>query len=89
MTRDLTWDAVVEVAVRLNQRTSDLEVKAARQWSLWKWEVVEGLEVRDDWTEVFEPVRRRRPFGRWQELQPVPRAASNVGSFLRKQPDLA
>lgn len=90
MTRDLTWDALVEVAARLNERTSDLEVQAARRRSLWRWEAIEGLEAVNYWTDVFEPVRRRRLLGeRWHQLQPVTRAATEVGKFLRERPDLS
>lgn len=51
--------------------------------------VTEGLEVADNWTEVFEPVRKRRRFtSRWTTLQPVQEAAAQIGTFLRERPDL-
>lgn len=81
-----------EVATRLNERTGDsgLEVRASRRRSLLGWSVEEGIEVVDNWTDVFEPVRRRRFFGsRWQEVQPVQEAASKIGWFLRERPDQA
>ncbi len=92
VTRDLIWAALYDVADRLNRRTSGstLEVRAARRRSLLRWTVVEGLEVIDNWTDVFEPVRSRRLLGTaWTEIQPVQQAASKVGAFLRERPDLA
>jgi hypothetical protein len=92
MARDLAWAAIYEVADRLNRGVSDstLEVRAARRRSLLQWRVTEGIEVTDKWTDVFEPVRRRRLVSsKWQAIQPVQQAASNVGSFLRDRPDLA
>jgi hypothetical protein len=92
VTRDLAWAAICEVADRLNRRVSDstLEVRAVRRRSSLQWTVTEGIEVVDNWTELFEPVRRRRLMpSTWEEIQPVQQAASNVGSFLRDRPDLA
>lgn len=87
--RDLTWDAMVTVAERLKPLTdgSTLTVRAGRQYSLLKWRVTEGLEVFDNWTDVFEPVRRRAlwsplPGDRWKDIRPVQEAASHVGQFL-------
>ena len=91
MTRDLAWAAIYDVATRLNERaeSATLQVRAARRRSVLQWTVEEGIEVVDNWTDVFEPVRRRRLFGRdWQEVQPVQQAASSVGAFLRDRPDL-
>lgn len=88
----MAWAAIYEVADRLNRRASDstLIVQAARRRSFLQWTVTEGIEVVDNWTDVFEPVRRRRLMSsKWQEIQPVQQAASNVGSFLRDRPDLA
>lgn len=90
MARDLVWAAIYEVADRLNRRVGDstLEVRATRRRSLLQWTVTEGIEVTDYWTDVFEPVRRRRLVSsKWQDMQPVQQAASNVGSFLRERPD--
>jgi hypothetical protein len=85
------WGAIREVADRLNQGVIDstLEVRAARRRSLLTWTVTEGIEVTDNWTDVFEPVRRRGLMStKWQEVQPVEQAASKVDSFLRDRPDL-
>jgi len=90
--RDLAWAAIYEAAERLNQRVGDssLEVRASRRRSFLLWTVTEGIEVTDNWTDVLEPVRRRRLMSsKWHEIQPVQQAASNVGSFLRDRPDLA
>lgn len=92
MSRDLVWAALFDVADRLNRRVSGstLEVRAARRRSFLRWTVVEGLEVTDNWTDVFEPVRTRRLLqSEWTEVQPVQQAASKVGAFLRERPDLA
>lgn len=89
--RDLTWDAIVTVAERLNARAvaQGLAVASARRRSWRQVEVVEGLHCGDRWTDVFEPVRSRRMLGaRWQEIQPVPEAASKIGTFMRERPDL-
>jgi hypothetical protein len=91
-TRDHTWAAMVDVTQRLDGRDPEtmLVIRAARRRSLLRRSVTEGLEAVDKWTDLFEPVRRRRMFGRvWRELQPVQQAASHVGSFLRERPDLA
>lgn len=91
VTRDLPWAAIREAAARLNERATGttLEVKAARRRSLRRWRVVEGLAVVDNWTDVFEPVRERRPFmSSWREVQPLEEAASKVGWFLRERPDI-
>lgn len=84
------WDAMCEVAARLDQRAQDqnLTVVAKRRWSLLF--ITEGLWVGDNWTDVFEPVRRRPHFvfGLWRELQTVHEASSAIGTFLRERPDL-
>jgi hypothetical protein len=87
----LTWDAICTVAERVNDRysASGLHVIATRRRSLWRWVVVEGLSIWDEYTDVFEPVRSRRPFTvAWIEIQSVASAASHVGAFLRDRPDL-
>lgn len=89
LARDLTWDAMCQVADRLDQRAhaQDLLVYARRKRSLLF--VTEGLWVGDKWTDVFEPVRRRPHLLRiWRELQPVQDASSKIGGFLRERPDL-
>jgi hypothetical protein len=94
--RDLTWDALVAVAERLNDESASagrgketLTVRAARRRSATWLVVSEGLEATNLWTEVFEPVRRRWWLGRrWREVQPLQQAASRVGAFLRDRPDL-
>src|SRR5947209_20500645 len=90
--RDQTWAAIWNVAARMNRRYTEtaLRVRPARHMSIRNWTVTEGLEAVDNWTEVFEPVRRRRLLRRWRwtEIQPVAEAASKVGRFIRDRPDL-
>lgn len=51
--------------------------------------VVEMLTATNDWTDFFEPVRRRWLWSRrWRQLQPVDEAAANVEWFLKRRPDL-
>lgn len=92
VTGDQAWAAISEAANRLNQGLGDstLEVRASRRRSLIMWSVTEGIEVIDNWTDVFEPVRRRRLLSsKWEEVQPVEQSAASVASFLRDRPDLA
>jgi hypothetical protein len=91
MARDLTWVAIFTVAERMTERyDTALTIRAARRRSLLGWNVTDGLEVVDNWTRVFEPVRTRSLLGRtWNEVQPVQEAASKVGTFIRDRPDLA
>jgi len=89
--RDLVWDAMYEFAMRTEERAmkAGLTVMAIRKRHLGSWSVVEGLWIGDNWSEVFEPVRRRRFFSKdWIEIQPVQTAASAIGYFLRHRPDL-
>jgi len=52
--------------------------------------ISEGLAVFDNWTDVFEPVRRRPILGRrWRDVQAIEQAAEHVEAFLRERPDLA
>ena len=79
-----------EVAERMSARycaDDTLKVSAARRNGLLS--VTEGIEVADNWTDVFEPVRKRRRFTtRWTPIQSVQEAASQIGQFLRERPDL-
>jgi hypothetical protein len=79
------------VAERLRSQYCEgttLTVQAVRQRK--PLSLVEGLWVGDNWTDVFEPVRKRRPFSHvWTEVQSVQGAASNIGQFVRERPDLA
>ena len=88
--RDQTWAAMYEVAKRMTAKYGDesgLTVHAVRRRTLLR--VVEGLWVGDNGTDVFEPVRTRRPFSHaWTELQPVKAAAARIGDFIRLRPDL-
>lgn len=91
MGRDQTWASMYNVAERLTARYCEadtLRVYAQRYRHMTF--VVEGLLVWDKWTDVFEPVRKRRVFtNKWTELQPVNEAASKLAAFLRERPDQA
>lgn len=82
---------MVTVAERLTRRYCQgetLSVEAVRRRLIFR--VIEGLQVADNWTDVFEPVRSRRWFSsRWREVQSVQDAAAQVGAFLRERPELA
>ena len=57
-----------------------------RRW----FQVIEGIQVADNWTDVFEPVRSRHWFSsRWNQIQSVKGAAAQLGAFLRERPDQA
>ena len=92
MERDLVWEALVAAAEGLEGKTTGttLAVSAVRRRTLRHWTVTEGLEVVDNWTDVFEPVRRRRFWSRhWADVRSVEDAACSVGRFLQDRPDLA
>jgi hypothetical protein len=90
MERDQTWAAMFTVAERMTAEHcagDTLKIYAVTRRPN-PVTVVQGLLVADNWTDVFEPVRKRRVFGkRWTEVQPVDVAAANVGAFLRERPD--
>ena len=66
-----------------------LVAKAKRRRSVLSWTRTDGLQSLDNWTDVFEPVRQRRLFGRrWAEIQSAQEAASKIGTFMRERPDL-
>ena len=63
-------------------------MRGTRRRSLRSWSVTEGLLVSDKWTDVFDPVRKRRIFSsHWAGVEPVQEAASRLGTFLRERPD--
>ena len=91
MGRDLVWDAIYTAATKLTRQYphDTLKIRAVRRRSHLRWVVIEGFAIEDTWTDVFEPVRKRPLLsGRWDEVQPVQLAASNVGRFMRERPDL-
>jgi len=90
MGRDATWDAMVAAAEQLTREAGGLtsKVRAARRRSWGNMTVTEGLAIADNWTDAFEPVRRRSTFGgQWTAIQTVDEAAATVGRFLRERPD--
>lgn len=60
--RDLVWDAIFTAAGRLGQHYphDTLQIRAGRKRSLLEWIVPEGFAVEDNWTDLFEVVRKRR-----------------------------
>ena len=90
MGRDATWDAMVAAADQLTREAGGLtsKVLAARRRSWLNMTLTEGLAIADNWTDAFEPVRRRNLLGGpWTEIQSVGVAATTVGRFLRERPD--
>jgi hypothetical protein len=92
MERDATWQAMVDAAARLASllpEAETLEVLPMRQ-STGFITVTEGLCCADKWTDVFEPVRKRRYLSKtWTPIQTVEEAAEGIGIFLRERPDQA
>jgi hypothetical protein len=90
MERDATWLSMEEVAKRLSSdlpADETLEVIALRR-STGFLTITEGLFVGDKWTDVFEPVRKRRYFTKaWTMLQSIDEAANGIEIFLRERPD--
>jgi hypothetical protein len=87
--QDGVWVDLVAQAEALNRAHSDssLEVRAVRRHRLW--DVRDGLEVADHWTDVFEPTRRRRRgVLRWRDVATVEQAATRIMEFLQQRPDL-
>ena len=80
---------MVTVAERMTDRycKGDTLRVAATKRRRW-FQVIEGIQVADNWTDVFEPVRSRRWFSsRWSKIQSVKDAAAQIGAFLRERPD--
>lgn len=92
MENDSTWVAMEEAAERLSSLLlpdETLEVMALRR-STGLVTVTEGLFVGDNWTDVFEPVRRRRYRSKTcTEIQSVEEAERGIEIFLRERPDQA
>jgi hypothetical protein len=89
VTRD-AWDALVEAASALADAAANqgMRLRASRRWRVLELSYVEGLELTDRWTDIFEPVRRRRLWGtRWENVQSVDQAAALIAGFLRDRPD--
>jgi hypothetical protein len=73
----------------VNHRHLDksLEVRAVRRRRLW--DVQEGLEAVDNWTDMFEPLRVRRVgASRWRDVATLEQVASRVAQFLEERPDV-
>lgn len=88
---DETWVALGRAAERLTALYCEgdtLEVFPVRERHLTV--VNEGLRVWDKWTDYFEVIRRRRPFGsHWVEVQALGDAIASIENFFRERPDLA
>ena len=87
---DAIWDKMSAAALRLSDqycKGDTLEVIADRR-STGLLTVSEGLAVRDDWTDVFEPIRQRRILReRWNDVQTLEQATESIEIFLRERPD--
>jgi hypothetical protein len=90
--RDATWRAMEEAAARLSSSLPEgetLEVVPLRR-PTGLVTVTDGLCCGDKWTDVFEPVRKRRYLSKtWTPIQTVEEAAEGIGIFLRDRPDQA
>jgi hypothetical protein len=87
--RDHTWGSMIEVAERMTARyDAGDSLKVAAYQRRNRTGVEQGLKAWDKWTDYVELVRTRRYFSRsWTEVQPVARAASKIGTFLRERLD--
>jgi hypothetical protein len=79
--------AVVAASLAVRDPDGRLTVDAERR--LRGLYVVEGLTATNNWTDFFEPIRRRWLWSRrWRHLQSVEEAAAHVERFLQRRPDL-
>lgn len=63
---------------------------AANRRSTGLLTVAEGLAAQDNWTDVFELMRKRRVYRtHWTEVQTLEQAAERMQVFLRERPDQA
>lgn len=87
---DSTWDVLgrLSKSLSLEAAKQHLAVRASVHRDWFRLEVSQGIEVMDNWTEIFEPVRKRR-FGseRWTDIQSPEKAAAKVRTFLLDRPD--
>ena len=82
--------ALEALAATLREENDDDSVDVAAHRRLRGVFVVEGLAVSDEWTDVFEPVRRRPLWSRtWRQVKDPEAAAEDVRWFLRHRPDQA
>ena len=81
VTRDRVWADTYEVAERMSRRYG---IRVRPVWRRRRGLTVEkGLAV--DRLSLFEVVRRRRLFSKhWEQIKPVPEAASNVSAVIRR-----
>jgi len=79
--QDRAWADTHEVAQRMSLRYG---VRVRAVWRRQRGLMIEqGLAV--DTLQLFEVVRRRRLFSRhWEQVNPVPEAASKVGDMIRR-----
>jgi hypothetical protein len=90
MNRDAVWAEISAAAQLLSEqycKGDTLRVTANRR-ATGLLSVAEGLSAQDNWTDVFEPVRRRRIYrNRWNSVQKLEQAAEHIQVFLRARPD--
>jgi hypothetical protein len=92
MKRDAVWAEMSAAAQLLSDqycKGDSLRVTANRR-ATGLLTVSEGLAVQDNWTDVFEPVRKRRIYRNlWNDVQTLEQAARHIEVFLRERPDQA
>lgn len=71
--------------VRGLAESGDFALRPVRR--LTRGGLAEGLQLRDNWTDIFEPVRRRHLLGNWHELQTWDAALLAIERFLVERPD--
>ncbi len=92
MRSDAAWARMSATAELLSDqycKGDSLKVAANRR-STGLLTVAEGLAAQDNWTDVFELMRKRRVYRtHWTEVQTLEQAAERMQVFLRERPDQA
>ena len=92
MKRDAVWAEMSAAAQLLSDqycKGDTLKVTANRR-ATGLLTVSDGLAAQDNWTDVFEPVRKRRIYrNRWNDVQSIKLAAEHIQVFLQERPDQA
>lgn len=92
MKSDAAWAKMSATAELLSDqycKGDTLKVRANRR-STGLLTVAEGLAAQDNWTDVFELIRKRRVYRtHWTDVQTLEQAAEHLQVFLRERPDQA
>jgi len=77
-------------AADLNERGIAPDLEAFAETRFWQGPFLsQGLGAYNNWTDVFEPVRRRWPLShRWRPIQSPEEAVTKIEWFLTNRPDL-